>query len=45
MCQTTKNISSAIKNNHDKIPIREDTYFGEVVVLGGLASDGTQSSS
>lgn len=45
MCQTTKNTSSAIKNNHSKTHIRKDTYFGEVLVLTGLASDGTKSSS
>lgn len=28
-----------------KTHIRKDTYFGEVLVLGGLASDGTKSSS
>lgn len=44
MCRTTKNISSTIKNNHAKIPIREDTYFGEVWILGGLAFDGIKSS-
>lgn len=44
MCQTTKNISSTIKNNHAKIPIREGAYFGEVWILGGLAFDGTKSS-
>lgn len=45
MCQVTKNIALTAGNNHDKIHIREDTYFGEALVLRGLTSDGTKSLS
>lgn len=46
MCQVTKNIELTAGNNHDnKIHIREETYFGEALVLRGLPSDGTKSLS